>query len=129
MRFFNRARRGAQAMEFALTLPVLALVASATVDWGWYFHQSMAVTQAAVQGNRAAAKEENSTTAVTVGQAIAVSVWDAGPGSAAATAVTVVNDTAPREVTTTVTATYQCLICIANTNNTLRHTAVDHYPY
>lgn len=137
-----RTRRGAQAVEFALTLPVLLILTAATVDWGWYFHQSMACTQAAVQGNRAAA-EAAEADAVAVGEAVAVSVWNAGPGLTDITTndvVTVLGGTAPeRTVTTTVTVPQSCLVCLtvtgngktvagaATTGNTIRHTAVDHF--
>lgn len=137
-----RTRRGAQAVEFALTLPILLILAAATVDWGWYFHQSMACTQAAVQGNRAAA-ESDAADAVAVGEAVAVSVWNAGPGLADITVndvVTSLGGVAPEQtVTTTVTVPQSCLVCltvtgngntvdnIATTGSTIRHTAVDHF--
>ncbi len=45
-------RRGASATEFALTLPVLMLITSAIVDYGWYLGQSTNVMNAAREGLR-----------------------------------------------------------------------------
>ncbi len=40
----RRARRGSQAVEFALTLPVLVTMLLALVDYGWFFlRQAMVV--------------------------------------------------------------------------------------
>ena len=122
-----RLRRGAQAVEFALTLPILAAVTSATADWGWYFHQSMAVTHAAVQGNRAAAQSKDDV--VAVGQAVARATWDAGPGTSEATITTTLSNAKPRRVITVVTADFDCFLSLAGTPRILTHAATDHYQW
>ena len=35
--FWNRKKRGANAIEFALTLPVFLVLFMGGMDWGWYF--------------------------------------------------------------------------------------------
>ena len=39
----RRNRRAANAIEFALTMPVLLGLMSGLMDWGWYFHRQLAV--------------------------------------------------------------------------------------
>jgi Flp pilus assembly protein TadG len=50
-----RRRRGASAVEFALTLPVLMTLVSAIIDYGWYLAQSITVLNCAREGLRSAA--------------------------------------------------------------------------
>ncbi len=49
------ARRGASAVEFALTLPILLALASAVVDYGWYLSQSINVLNSTREGLRVGA--------------------------------------------------------------------------
>jgi Flp pilus assembly protein TadG len=52
----NRSsRRGAQAVEFTLLLPVMMMIISAVVDSGWFYHQRMLFIDAVRQGARAGA--------------------------------------------------------------------------
>jgi len=41
-----RNRRAANAIEFALTFPVVLLMMGAVMDWGWYFSQQMQLSAA-----------------------------------------------------------------------------------
>lgn len=66
-----RRRRGANAVEFALTFPIVLLMMGAVTDWGWYFTQQMSLS-AAVRD------------AVRVG---AMTSRDAGPDEAASEAL------------------------------------------
>lgn len=50
----ERRRRGANAIEFALTLPVLLLVVSGVFDWSWLAYQRTALKSAVSAGCRAA---------------------------------------------------------------------------
>lgn len=47
-------RRGANAIEFALTMPFLILLIGAVLDYGWFFTQRSAVHQAVLTGVRQA---------------------------------------------------------------------------
>ena len=47
-----RRRRGANAIEFALTLPVFVTVAFACVEYGWYFFEQAVVVEATRTGCR-----------------------------------------------------------------------------
>lgn len=48
----DRLRRGSEAIEFALTVPVLLLLVSGIVDFGWYFWQQRELIDAVRQGAR-----------------------------------------------------------------------------
>ncbi|MEZ4321456.1 MAG: pilus assembly protein [Myxococcota bacterium] len=50
----SRTRRGGNAVEFALTLPIYVAILSGVVDFGWYFNQRMVVTMAGRDAARAA---------------------------------------------------------------------------
>jgi Flp pilus assembly protein TadG len=58
-----RARRGVAAVEFALTLPVIALILVGTLEFGWYFSRLVMVNSATYDAVRVAAYEESSTDA------------------------------------------------------------------
>jgi Flp pilus assembly protein TadG len=45
-------RRGAAAVEFALTLPILLAVGSAVLDYAWYLNQAADVLSAVREGTR-----------------------------------------------------------------------------
>jgi Flp pilus assembly protein TadG len=47
-------RRGSQAVEFALILPVVLGLSSGIIDYGWYFSQQLEITQAARDAARGA---------------------------------------------------------------------------
>lgn len=49
----RRARRGAAAVELALTAPILLAMAGGVIEWGWYMNQQINVIQAARDGARA----------------------------------------------------------------------------
>ncbi len=51
----RQKRRGANAIEFALTFPVLVLMLAAMVDYGWYFGQRQWVLGAVREASRAGA--------------------------------------------------------------------------
>jgi Flp pilus assembly protein TadG len=48
-------RRGSNAIEFAMLLPVLMAIVSAIVDYGWYYSEELAVIASAREGARAGA--------------------------------------------------------------------------
>lgn len=45
-----RRRRGAVAVEFAFSLPVMFTLIAGVIEWGWYLHREVAVTQAVRDG-------------------------------------------------------------------------------
>jgi Flp pilus assembly protein TadG len=51
----RRLRRGASAVEFALTLPVLILIISAIVDLTWFLQQETSLLQGVREGVRVGA--------------------------------------------------------------------------
>lgn len=51
----SRSRRGAEALEFALTLPILLILVSGLIDFGWYFYQQSRLHDAVRYGARAGA--------------------------------------------------------------------------
>jgi Flp pilus assembly protein TadG len=60
MRRYGRATgpgRGAAALEFALVLPLLALLVLGGLDWGYYFFAEQVVVNAAREGARAGSLE------------------------------------------------------------------------
>lgn len=54
---FRSIRRGAAALEFALVLPLLALLVLGGLDWGYYFFAEQVVVNAAREGARAGSLE------------------------------------------------------------------------
>ena len=50
-------RRGSQAVEFALVLPVLVVLVAGIVDYGWYYSQELAVIGATREGARMGASD------------------------------------------------------------------------
>lgn len=48
-------RRGAAAIEFALLLPVLAVMVTGVADAGWYMHETQLAAQAVREGARVGA--------------------------------------------------------------------------
>ncbi|MFT6142802.1 MAG: hypothetical protein ACJAZO_002097 [Myxococcota bacterium] len=47
-----RSRRGASAVEFALTLPIVVVLAAITVEWGWVLSQQAWIHAAARDSTR-----------------------------------------------------------------------------
>lgn len=52
MRRLRLPRRGASAVEFALTLPIVMLIISAVLDYGWFLAQDANVLHAVREGAR-----------------------------------------------------------------------------
>jgi len=50
-----RRRKGANAIEFALCMPIFVLIAAATVDFGWLFYHRAVIDSAVGDGCRTAA--------------------------------------------------------------------------
>lgn len=65
-----RSRRGATAVEFALTFPVIATMMIATMEFGWYFTRSNMVSAAVSEGVRRAAVARSPGTAESTAPAI-----------------------------------------------------------
>ena len=51
----QRSRRGSAALEFFLWMPILVLLLSAVVDWGYYMSVRSTVSRAAMDGARVSA--------------------------------------------------------------------------
>lgn len=54
----RRQRRGSQAIEFAIILPVLMAIIAGMVDYGWYFYQQQRLTVAVRDGVRVGSVSE-----------------------------------------------------------------------
>lgn len=52
LRFLRRKRRGANAIEFALTLPIFLTVTFGMMEYGWYFAKQAQVNGALAQACR-----------------------------------------------------------------------------
>ena len=52
----QRRKRGANAIEFALTLPVFLAVFMGSMDWGWYFFLRAQTMNATMIGCEAGAR-------------------------------------------------------------------------
>ena len=55
MRTYRSWRRGNQAIEFALVMPVLLAVVAATIDWGFFWHAKFHLVNSLHVGARSAA--------------------------------------------------------------------------
>jgi Flp pilus assembly protein TadG len=53
--FVKRTRRGNQAIEFALVMPVLLAVVAGTIDWGFFWHAKFHLVNSVHVGARSAA--------------------------------------------------------------------------
>lgn len=87
-----RSRRGSNAVEFALILPILITLLAGIVEWGWTLNQQMMVVQAAREGARAGVSTPRDDDPETAAQARVVqSLNDMGlKGSAATVTVSIV---------------------------------------
>ena len=81
-----RRRRGSNAVEFALILPILITLFAGIVEWGWTLNQQMMVVQAAREGARAGVSTPRDDDPETAAQARVVqSLNDMGLNGGAAT--------------------------------------------
>lgn len=79
-------RRGVEAVEFALTLPIVMILLSGIIDSSWFLMEAEAVAQAAREGARAGATAATTGDGHTLGTTIARrSLTDAGRDGAGAT--------------------------------------------
>lgn len=111
-------RRGNNAVEFALTLPVYVALLSGIVDFGWYFNQRMAVTMVARDAARAASLVELGGLVESEGEA-------QGQASLAASGLsgdvdcTLAGTSPDQLVTCAVTVTFQPIIGLAPSTDTV----------
>ena len=91
MREMGRGRRGGQAVEFALVLPVLLAVTAGIVDYGWYYSNAMALIYATREGGRAGAahaEADGGTACATAESAALEALTEAGFSGATTSDVT-----------------------------------------
>jgi Flp pilus assembly protein TadG len=121
------SRRGAQAIEFGLLLPVLMMIVSAIVDYGWYFNQRELFVTAVRDGARTGAVTKPTSTATYCGAAkdrvnaaLTASYFTTGTQVAAST-----SGVAPdRKITVTAKRDFNKLIGLAPTPARFRLTVV-----
>lgn len=68
-------RRGASAMEFVLTLPVVILLVGITVEWGWVLNQQTWVHAAARDAARWAVEQDPDSVNITQSAEFAAEEW------------------------------------------------------
>ena len=133
----SRDRRGAQAVEFVMILPILIMLVSATIDYGWYFQQAMLMSTATQQAARAASTED-SVNYQTVGDAVGTHVWNQGEfGTTPTFAISTVTspgvdldaNTGSLAVQVIGTVEVQCLFCFpfVQLPQDTSHLAVEHW--
>lgn len=88
-----RGRRGSNAVEFALTLPVLLLLAAGVVDLGQYLRVADAAVAAAAEGARAGSLVEEDQAAI--GKTMAERAWIAADLDGTALVVATVSGVDP----------------------------------
>ena len=106
----RRARRGSQAIEFALVLPVLLAVTSGIVDYGWYYSQALSVIYAAREGGRTGAAHDfdDTGTPCSIAETATINALKAAgfsTASASQVAGSVTTDSGTGELVLSVTAT------------------------
>jgi Flp pilus assembly protein TadG len=76
-------RRGSQAVEFALVLPLLLTLLAGVVDLGQYLVVSEGLVSAVAEGARAGALAETGQSPTTIAQSVATTSWSTTslPGS------------------------------------------------
>jgi len=78
------SQRGSYAIEFAMTLPILLIILSGTIDYGWYFHIQMGVINATGTAAHAGSQidamidaDRYTPSPIEVAHAVANDVWTA----------------------------------------------------
>jgi hypothetical protein len=66
------SRRGATAVEFAMTFPVMALILMITVEFGFYYSQLAMVQSVAIESVRFGANQPNSSIGETAAEQVAL---------------------------------------------------------
>ena len=108
-------RRGANAVEFALVLPLMLALITGAMDIGWYFGSAHAVEHAAILGARAGALanagEEDNSDPVQVAETTAKEIAAAYPifGSSVTASASLLMGP-PQTLKLTVTAPYEPLM-------------------
>ncbi|MEM6928158.1 MAG: TadE/TadG family type IV pilus assembly protein [Myxococcota bacterium] len=93
-----RDRRGSQAVEFALALPLLMLILTGSLDAGEYLFRMEALVQSAADGARAGAKAESDATGAA--EVAAEAAWQAtGQGGEPEFTATLVGEAPDQRVT------------------------------
>lgn len=124
MRPAQADRRGNNAIEFALLLPVLLTLVFGALEYSWYFVQYEAVVRAAQVGVRAGSQIKRSlnpqTTAANVAKSTLTTSQPALGATATATGSVLTNNT----VQIILSAPYKPLIKFVPTPATVTYTAV-----
>ncbi len=107
----NGTRRGSNAIEFALILPVLMMFLTGIMDYGWFFSQQISMIHAVRDGVRAGATTpfEDDPVRVTE-ERIATSLEEAGFRGAVTLDVQLVGNSPDRAVSAAAAVDYNALI-------------------
>ena len=100
-----RMRRGSQAVEFALVMPVFVVLLAAIIDFGWYFRQCALVQDAVRDAARVGATTQDNTAAKEWGCSILTNGGFTTTGGTACNELVVTNINC---------GSYQCVKAYAN---------------
>ncbi len=96
-----RSRKGAAAIEFALTMTFFTFLLFGVVDWGWMFFQRANLSDAVLEGCRQGVAMPQSSglgPASTARSVVVSTMRNYGMDPAVATITSVTSGTSPREV-------------------------------
>lgn len=122
-----RARRGANAVEFALTLPILLAILSGVVDYSYLFHLQFQMVNAVSQGARAGSATNLDADPYAIAVQVVNEVWTHS-GFTTNPTVTASAFTLPTTgdlaVQVVATVPYDPLVGFLPTPSTIAHTAI-----
>lgn len=122
----RRCRSGSNAVEFALTLPVIIFILSGVVDYSYYFHLQYNMINAVAQGVRAGVEADPiDDDPIDIAQQVADAVWDAAELQGAPTFVADWGVTTPPDRTLVLTGemNFVNLVGVLPTPTQVKHVA------
>ncbi|MCB9761242.1 MAG: pilus assembly protein [Alphaproteobacteria bacterium] len=110
----RQERRGAIAVEFALTMPLLLVLIAAIIDFGWYFNQQMMLLHSVREGARTGATTSQDGDPLGDAEArVSAALMEAGLDASAATVTASFSGTAPQElITVSATLPFQPIVTL-----------------
>ncbi|MEN0063995.1 MAG: TadE family protein [Myxococcota bacterium] len=126
----NPRRRGTQAIEFAMVLPVIMAIIAGVVDFGEYLHRTQTLVHASSDGARAGAKSEDRP--LTAARTAAQTAWDTAGGAGAPEFTVTLAGSAPNQrVVVAASMAYEPYFGLVPTPETIDYSCtfrLDHQP-